>query len=142
MSRPCSCAMPLTCSPPWPISGSGSWPFATTAMSPMAAFTGSCDGPARFTCCAGWRGPSRVAASPRWWLRHRSSGLLLKTIRQQVPIWTPVPERAWSCLWAPRAAALVQSCPALQAGIDELQLVRVPGCGCQASDPHGWGGDG
>jgi len=111
-------------------------------MCRTAAFTGSCAGPARFTCCAGWRGPSRAVASPRWWLRHRSSGLLLKTISQQVPIWTPVPERAWSCLWAPRAAALVQSCPALQAGIDELQLVQVPGCGCQANYPHGWGGDG
>lgn len=80
--------------------------------------------------------------SPRWWLRHRSTGLLLKTIRNQVPIWTPVPERAWHCLWPLRAAALVDACPALQGAIDELQLVRVPACGCQASGPYGGFSDG
>ncbi|MCP9823867.1 hypothetical protein [Synechococcus sp. EJ6-Ellesmere] len=59
-----------------------------------------------------------------------------------MPIWTPVLEQAWSCLWPPRAAALVQSCSALQAAIDELQLVRVPGCGCQACNPYGGFSDG
>jgi len=111
-------------------------------MCQMAAFTGSCAGPARFTCCAGWQRPSRAVVSPRWWLRHRSTGLLLKTIRNQVPIWTPVPEQAWHCLWPLRAAALVDACPALQGAIDELQLVRVPACGCQASNPYGGFSDG
>jgi hypothetical protein len=59
-----------------------------------------------------------------------------------VPIWTPVPERAWSCLWPLRAAALVEACPALQGAIDELQLVQVPACGCQASNPYGGFSDG
>ncbi len=134
--------MPLACLLTWPISGSGSWPPATTAMCQMGASMGSCAGPARFTCCAGWPGPSRAVVSPRWWLRHRGSGLLLKTIRNQVPIWTPVPERAWNCLWPLRAAALVDACPVLQGAIDELQLVRVPACGCQASNPYGGFSDG
>ncbi|MCT0213088.1 hypothetical protein KQ307_06175 [Synechococcus sp. CS-1326] len=67
---------------------------------------------------------------------------MLRTIRNQEPVWTQAPELAWHCLWPTRAAALVQSCPALQAAIDELQLVRVPDCRCQASDPHGWLADG